>query len=139
MIEPPKPMITRLIRLSNSTVKTLCLGLLAAVLLNVTVVSSAIAMPSDSADIAMSRAAEELDRVAGDGTSAQVEGKVQRDIGTVKRSVGKATGQVEGAADQVKGKVKGDIGRTQDAAEDVRDNAEDAADGFVDSVKDLFD
>lgn len=132
-------MVTQLIQLFNKAVKGICLGLLAMVLLNGIVVSDAIAMPNGAADIAMSNAADELDRVVGEGTSDQIEGKVQSDIGTVERNVGKVTGQVEGAAKQVKGKVKSDIGRTQSATEDARDSAEDTAEGFIDSVKDLFD
>ena len=131
-------MITKLAQLFGKSVQVVCLSLLTIVLLNGAVMLDAIAMPTDSADIAMSRAADQLDQVAGEGTSAQIEGKVQRDIGTVEKNVGKVTGQVEGAADQIQGKVKGDIGRTQDATEDVRESAEDATEGFVDSVKDLF-
>lgn len=131
-------MITTLFQLFGKAAKAVCLSLLTVVLLHGAVVLDAIAMPADSTIIAMSRAADAVDQVVGEGTSAQIEGKAQRDIGTVKRSVGEVTGQAEGAADQVKGKVKGDIGRTQDAAEDAKDAAEDATEGFVDSVKDLF-
>lgn len=131
-------MRNQLFRTLRQTAKALCLSLLAAVLLNVVAVPGAIAMPTDSADAVMSRAANEVDRVVGEGTSNQIEGKVQRDIGRVERGVGKATGQVEGAADQVQGKVKSDIGRTQEAAEDASDAAEDATESFVDSVKDFF-
>lgn len=131
-------MITKLAQLFGKSVQVVCLSLLTIVFLNGAVMLDAIAMPTDSADIAMSRAADQLDQVAGEGTSAQIEGKVQRDIGTVEKNVGKVTGQVEGAADQIQGKVLGDIGRTQDATEDVREAAEDATEGFVDSVKDLF-
>ena len=132
-------MVTQLVRMVSKAVKTVCLSFLAVVLFNGVLVPSAIAMPTNSADIAMSRAADELDRVVGEGTSDQIEGKVQRDIGTVERNVGKVTGQLEGAAKQVEGKVKGDIGRTQAATENARNDAEDAAEGFVESVKDLFD
>ncbi|MBE9069804.1 CsbD family protein [Leptolyngbya cf. ectocarpi LEGE 11479] len=132
-------MPTKLFQILRQTAKALCLSLLAAVLLNVVAVPGAIALGTDSTDIAMSRAADEVDRVVGEGTSNQIEGKVQRDIGNVKQSVGKVTGQIEGATDQVKGKVKSDIGRTQAAADDAGDAAEDATEGFIDSVKDLFD
>jgi len=131
-------MVKNLVQLFSKAAKVVCFSLLTIVLLNGTVMLDAIAMPTDSADIAMPRAANEVDRVVGEGTSAQIEGKVQSDIGTVKRSVGEVSGQVEGVADQIEGKVKGDIGRTQDAAEDIKDDAEDAAEGFVDSVKELF-
>lgn len=131
-------MLTKLAQLFGNAVKAVCISLLTVVLVNGAIMPDAIAMPTDAADIAMSRAADEVDRVVGEGTSAQIEGKVQSDIGTVKRSVGKVSGQVEGAADQIEGKVKGDIGRTQDAAEDIKDDAEDATEGFVDSVKELF-
>ena len=139
-------MVTKLIHFFGRAAKAVCLSLLAIVLLNGMVVPGAIAMPNDAADIAMSRAADELDRVVGEGTSDQIEGKVQRDIGTVERSVGKVTGQVEGAtkqvegaAKQVEGKLKSDIGRTQAATEEARDTVENAAEGFIDLVKELFD
>ena len=131
-------MITKFFQSLTKTAKIVCLGFMAVVLICGAAVPNAIAMPTASADAAMSRAANELDRVAGDVTSAQIEGKVKSDIGTVERSVGKVTGQVEGAAKQAEGKVKSDIGRIQSAAEDVRDDVEDASEGFVDSVKDFF-
>ena len=131
-------MLTKLTQLLKKTAQLMCLSLL-TVLLSGTLMQSAIAMPNAAADTVASRAADELDRVAGEGTSAQIEGKVKSDIGTVERNVGKVTGQVEGAAKQIEGKVKSDIGRTQDATEDAREAAEDAGKGFVDSVKDLFD
>lgn len=131
-------MRTKLFQTLKQAAKALCLSLLAAVLLNIVAVPGAIALDSDSAELAMSRAASEVDRVVGEGTSNQIEGKAQRDIGKVKQSVGKVTGQVEGAADQVKGKVKSDIGRTQQAADNAGDTAEDTMEDLVDSVKDFF-
>ena len=130
-------MVAQLVRVLSNAAKALCLSLLAVVILNGVFVADAIA--NDATNITISRAADEVDRVVGEGTSAQIEGKVKRDIGTVERGVGKVTGQVEGAAKQVEGKVKGDIGRTQAAAEDVREDAEDTTESFIDSVKDLFD
>lgn len=131
-------MFTKLSQMLRQTAKALCLSLAAVALLNVVAVSSAIAMPTDSADMAISLAVAAVDDVIGEGTSNQIEGKVQRDLGKAERSIGKVTGQAEGAADQVTGKVKSDIGRTQEAAEDLGDTAEDAGEGLVDSIKDLF-
>ncbi|MEM9803723.1 MAG: CsbD family protein [Cyanobacteria bacterium P01_D01_bin.56] len=132
-------MVTKLIQALGKAAKVACLSFIAVVFLNGIVVAAAIAMPNDAANVAMSRAADKLDRVVGEGTSAQIEGKAKRDLGTVERGVGKVTGQVEGTAKQIEGKVKEDIGRTQSATEDVREDAEDATEGFIDSVKDLFD
>ena len=122
----------------KNTAKTL----LCAALLVITVASAvpaAIAMPNEAADVVMSRAATELDDKLGAGTSDKIQGKVQQDIGTVKRNVGEVTGQVDGATDQLKGKVNRDIGRTQDAIEDAAESADDAAAGFIESIKDVFD
>lgn len=82
-----------------------------------------------AADIMRDRAASELDRMAGEGTSDQLEGAVQG-------SVGKAT---DNTVDQAKGKVKRDIGRLKGAAADAEDSLEDAAKGAANAVKDLLD
>lgn len=132
-------MFTALVRPLKTAAKVICLSLFAVLFLSGVWVSGAIAMPTESANVAMSHAADEVDRIVGEGTSDRIEGKVKSDIGTVERSVGKVSGQVEGVTKQVEGKVKSDIGRTQAATENARDNVEDAAEGFIDSVKELFD
>ena len=75
-----------------------------------------------AADIMKERAASELDRMAGAGTSARLEGSVQG-------SVGKVT---DDAVDQVKGKAKRDIGRVKGAAADAGESLEEAADAVKD-------
>lgn len=100
--------------------------------------SSAIAAPNEAADIAMSRAVNELDRVAGEGTSDMIKGKAEKDLGTFKRGLGEVTGQAEGATEQIKGRARQDLGRTKSAVDEAGDTVEDATDNFVDSIKDLF-
>lgn len=114
----------------------------------------AMAMGSDSAaSVINSRAAAELDRVAGSGTSDQLEGTVDGTVGKIKRSIGEVKGQLddslggqadsfsdrlEGRADELKGKAKRDIGRVKGAGADLADDADDAANSVVESVKDFF-
>ena len=78
-----------------------------------------------------------------DGISNQVEGKVQKDIGTVKRATSDLTGdyvgEVKGAAQQAKGKAKQDIGTTQNKLDDAKDAVENKSENLIDSVKDFFD
>jgi len=122
---------------------------------------------AEAMDAIQNRAEQDLDRVAGSGTTNQIKGKAQEDLGRVQREVDKATSQVEGAAKQLQGKAQKDIGRTQAAAEDAADAVEDTAkqlqgkvqkdigrtqaaaedateamedstEGFVDSIKSFF-
>lgn len=74
----------------------------------------------------------------GEGTSDQIQGKVQKDIGTVNRQIGKTTGQLEGATEQVQGRAKQDIGRLQSAVDDAGDDVEEVAESWIDSVKAVF-
>lgn len=73
-----------------------------------------------------------------EGISNKVEGKVQEDIGTVQRNVGKVTGQTEGALKQAQGKAKQDIGTVKNQLGKAEGKAEDASENFVDSVKSFF-
>ena len=98
----------------------------------------AIAAPESAASIEMARAADQLDEMVGEGTSDQLQGKVQQDIGTVKREVGKVAGQVEGATDQVKGRAKEDIGRIEAVADNAEGTVEEVAEGLLDSIKGVF-
>ena len=119
--------------------RTVCSLLVAIALWGGFCVPGAIAAGSQTAtDVVNSRAAAELDRVAGEGTSEQLTGKVQKDIGRVKRSVGEVTGQLDGATDELKGKVRKDIGQAKRAADDAGDSLEDTTNQVVESVKDFF-
>ncbi len=100
-----------------------------------------------AADVVSERAAAELDRVSGAGTSDQLEGAVDSTVGKVKRNIGKAedsldldstTDKLDGATDRLKGKVKTDIGRAKSATADAADDVEDSAGGVVESIKDFF-
>ena len=77
--------------------------------------------------------------VTVEGISDQVEGKVEKDIGTVQRNVGKVTGQTEGALKQAKGKAKQDIGTVENKLDNAKDQVEDTSENLIDSVKNFFD
>ena len=77
--------------------------------------------------------------VTVEGISDQVEGKVEKDIGTVQRNVGKVTGQTEGALKQAKGKAKQDIGTTKNKLDKAKDQVEATSDNLIDSVKNFFE
>lgn len=78
-----------------------------------------------------------------DGISNQVEGKVQKDIGTVKRATSDLTGdyvgELKGAAQQAKGKAQQDIGTTQNKLDNTKDTVENKSENLIDSVEDFFD
>ncbi|MGF1569438.1 MAG: hypothetical protein ACFCVD_15455 [Nodosilinea sp.] len=93
---------------------------------------------SAAASIEKSRAEQELDRVAGQGTANQIEGRAKAGIGRVQRQVDQATSQFDGTGKQIQGRAQENIGRTQAAAEDVTDAAQDSAEGVVDAIKDFF-
>lgn len=134
-------------RLKRLAVRAVCLMMVSLVVWSGAWVPGAIALGSESAsDVLNSRAAAELDRMSGEGTSDRLEGAVQETTGKVKRGVGEVTGQyegtakqAEGAADQLKGSVKRDVGKAKGAAADVGDDIQDKADGVVESIKDFFD
>lgn len=135
-------------------VRAFCLAMVTLAVWSGACVPGAMAVGSEKAGAVVSeRAAAELDRVAGSGTSDFVEGaaqgvagKAQRDIGGVKdqfsdspsNQVDSATDRLGGAANQVTGKVKRDVGRAKGAAADTADDIEDGAEGVVESIKDFF-
>ncbi len=115
-----------------------------------------------AADVMNERAAAELDRVSGAGTSDQLEGTVQKTVGKAKRGMGRMADDVEdasnkdagsklgnklnnaadrldGSANELKGQMKRDIGRAKAAAADVGDDVEDKTQGVVQSIKDFFE
>ena len=137
--------LSKLAKLAAITVcfTALMLGTLSSVW-----VPNAYAVGSERAgEIMNERAARELDRVAGEGTSDQLEGAVDGAIGSVKRSVSEvgdldvdqAARKLDGATDELKGKVKRDIGRAKAATSEVGDDIEDASEGIVESIKEFFD
>lgn len=111
-------------------------------------VSSANAVGSERAgEIVNERAANEVDRMVGEGTSDKIEGAVDGAVGTLKRkasdvgdlNVDKAARKLDGAADEAKGKVKRDVGRAKAAAAEANDDLEEASEGIVESIKEFFD
>lgn len=77
-----------------------------------------------------------------EGVGNQLEGKVQKDIGTKRRAVGDITDnyseEAKGALQQAKGKAKQDIGTTQNKIDDAQNAVEDTSESLIDSVKDIF-
>lgn len=78
-----------------------------------------------------------------EGVGNQLEGKVQKDIGTKRRGVGdlldNPTEEAKGALTQAKGKVKQDIGTTQNKLDEAQDTLEDKSESLIDSVKEIFE
>lgn len=89
-----------------------------------------------AASIVKGRAEREFDRVAGEGSINQVEGKAQEGLGKVQRKLGDET---EGTAREIRGKAQKNFGRTQEVADNATDAAQEQAEGLVDKVKDFFD
>lgn len=118
-------------------------------------VPGAAAVGSEKAGAVMNeRAAAELDRMSGEGTSDQLKGAVQDTVGKAKRGVARATDglddslsgkldntsdRMDGAADELKGEANRNIGKAKGAAADASDDAKDKAQGIVESIKDFFD
>lgn len=77
------------------------------------------------------------------GVGNQVEGKVDKGVGTVKRAAGDATDnystEIKGAAQQVRGDVKQGLGTAENKLDDAKNTAEDTSESLIDSVKDFFD
>ncbi|MEL6785797.1 MAG: CsbD family protein [Cyanobacteria bacterium J06607_15] len=77
-----------------------------------------------------------------DGVSDQLEGKVQKDIGTKRRAVGDLLDnpgeQAKGMIDQTKGEAKQTMGTAKNKLDDAQDAVDDTSDDLVDSIKDLF-
>lgn len=78
-----------------------------------------------------------------EGIGNQIEGKVEKDIGTKRRAVGdiidNPTEEAKGALTQAKGKAKQDFGTAQNKLDDAKDSLEDKTDSMLDSVRDLLD
>ncbi|MGC1309213.1 MAG: hypothetical protein WA885_18480 [Phormidesmis sp.] len=135
------------LRLQRMAVQAVCLLMVALSVWGGAWVPAAAAVGSqEAADVMNARAAAELDRVAGAGTSDQVSGTVDSTVGKAKRAVGgmddgldSATKRLDGATDQVQGKVKRDVGRAKSKASEVGDDLEDTSEGIVESIKDFFD
>ena len=78
-----------------------------------------------------------------EGVGNQIEGKVQKDIGTKGRAVGDILDdpsiEAKSAVQQAKGEVKQDIGGAKNKLGDAKDTVEDKSENIIDSVKDFFD
>ena len=73
------------------------------------------------------KAKSDLDKVAGVGTSEQLEGKAQQ-----------AASAIEGTIEQAKGKAKEDIGTTKSAINDATDSLQETGENVTDKVKNFF-
>lgn len=72
------------------------------------------------------------------GITDKVEGKIEEDIGTAQRNLGKITGQTEGTLKQARGKAKQNVGEAKSRLDNAGSDLEDASDSFVDSIEDFF-
>lgn len=135
-------------KLKKVAVYATCFAMLLVGLWGSVWVPSAQAVGSQKAgEIMNERAANEIDRMAGEGTSDRLGGAVDGAVGTVKRKASevgdldadKAARKLDGATDELKGKVKRDVGRAKSAASDAGDDLENASEGIVDSIKEFFE
>ena len=86
---------------------------------------------TEAGAVVKDRAERKVDSQVGAGTTNQIEGKAQEELGRAQRQFGN---EAEGTARQVRGNVQKNVGQAQEAAEDAAENAG----GLVDKVKDLF-
>lgn len=94
---------------------------------------SGVAQASTEAGAAVkARAERKVDSQAGAGTTNQIEGKAQEELGRAQRQFGD---EAEGTTRQLRGKVQKNVGQAQESAEGA---AKDAG-GLVEKVKDFFD
>ncbi len=141
-----------LCRLRQAAIRIVCLLMVTVAVWGGAWSPNAIAVGSEAAGAVVNeRAAAELDRMSGAGTSDQLEGAVQGAVGNIKRGAANLSDKVngpdldsagnrlDGATDELAGKVKRDVGRAKSAADDLGNDAEDKAEGFVESVKGFFD
>lgn len=76
---------------------------------------------------------ENVDAIAGAGTSDKAEGSAKETLGRGKEALGAATGndslRAEGAKDQIEGKAKGLLGEIKEGAEHLKEKVEDVIHG----------
>jgi uncharacterized protein YjbJ (UPF0337 family) len=94
------------------------------------------------------RAAAELDRKAGEGTSDKVGGAIDSATGKVRRGIGEAKDEmddsshfrdkVKGEGYELRGEMKRDIGNAKSAAADAKEDLKENAADLKESVKDFF-
>jgi uncharacterized protein YjbJ (UPF0337 family) len=135
-------------RVRRFFIYAVCLAMVSMTVWGTALTPSAVAAgvgSQSAADVVNSRAAAELDRVSGEGTSDKLEGAAQETAGKVKRGISRvgddvngATNQLDGSADQLEGKVKRDVGRAKGAAADAGEDIKEGADGVVESIKSFF-
>ncbi|MDJ0735674.1 MAG: CsbD family protein [Nostocaceae cyanobacterium] len=80
----------------------------------------------------------DIDTVAGEGTSDQLEGQTKEALGTAERNLGQVSGQVKGAIKQAEGKAQKDIGKTKEAIEDLTSQTEETTESALDKIKSFF-
>ncbi len=74
------------------------------------------------------------------GVADQVEGNMQKGMGTAKRRASSdIDNKAEGALNEAKGNVKQGIGTSKNKLDDAKDTVGDKSESFIDSVKDFFD
>ncbi len=105
---------------------------------NVSDYSHLIALDTPTINDVQEKVKTDIDTVAGEGTSDQLEGQTKEALGKAERNLGKASGQMKGAMKQAEGKVQKDIGKTKEAIEDLGNQTEESTGDAVDGIKDFF-
>ncbi|ACB49528.1 unknown [Crocosphaera subtropica ATCC 51142] len=102
-------------------------------------VPSSYAISQNNSSVMIAMDSDVVDDALGSGTTDKIEGKVQKDVGTVEKKFGDdLEDNIEGTTKQVKGRAKQDIGRTKNAIEEAGSKVEETSDNVVDAVKDFF-
>jgi uncharacterized protein YjbJ (UPF0337 family) len=151
------------LKLKKLAVQAACLMLVAvAVWGGVWIPGASAAGSREAGNIMNERAAAELDRKAGAGTSDQLKGNIDKTVGKTKRGLGRlndnindasdrnlgdklgtkldnAAKRLDGSTDELKGEIKRDVGRAKGATAEAGDDIKDKTNSVVESIKDFFD
>ena len=93
----------------------------------------------DSIEDADTKGKNLLDKVVGEGTSNQIEGKVDKAVGKTQQELGNIEGQTKGLVKQAKGKVEENIGKVQNTLEKSTAEAQDTYENIVDNIQSFFE
>ncbi|NES03830.1 MAG: CsbD family protein [Okeania sp. SIO2F4] len=80
-----------------------------------------------------------LDKVAGEGTSNKIEGKVDTAVGKAQQELGNTKSQAEGLAKQAEGKAESDIGTVESTLEKSASEVQETSENIFDNVKSFFE
>lgn len=104
--------------------------------LSFTNVEQNVAHPSQPILLAMD--SNVVDNVFGSGTTDQIKGKAEQDIGTVQKNIGDVKGQAKGTLKEIKGRSQQDIGKVKNRLDEAGSDVEDASENLLDAAKNLL-